>query len=318
MATDRKPRRNLFTHAFPQSDHLSYNPITFTTWRYRMLSRLIDLVRGKGVPAAKTARPREGELLHARILENPAFPLRSALILGSGMGRELDRGEEMQSGRMDLDLAYGMLERIDAAGKAYANHAGDHCDNPVKVSFVAMDWAEVTHTDPLLPDLEVSIPTILDGQWIGCNALRLLEVASTAVVDATLASVEIHDEIPAIMERLRFVASGLYTAYLGTQHDSGFHINLPSPFGPAEIRQHNILGGPYLAYDLPDTPDFMDLPPAYEVECSQAGLHITRSRIFNSFPLDLSNMECEDQRRLLRNLTRFNPSPKPARPAMPR
>lgn len=279
-----------------------------------MLSRLINLVQGRDTAAAKTTPPREGELLHARVLESPAFPLRSAIMLGSYMTQEVDWQEKTHLGLMEPNLAYGMLERIEAARKACAHHVGNPSLNPVRVSFVAMDWSEITHTDPLLPDLKVSMPTILNGQWIGRNALRLLEIASTIVVDATLAPVEGQEEIYTLMERLQFIASGLYTAHLSTRHDSGFHINLPSPFGPAEIRQHDITSSPYVAYDLPDTPDFADLPQAYEVQCSRNSLHVTRARIFNSSPMDLSRMDYEDQRRLLTNLARFNPTPKPDRP----
>lgn len=279
-----------------------------------MLSRLIDLVRGRDAATARTAPPRESELLYARVLANPAFPLGGATILGSDTGRTLDWGEEPRPGLMDLDLAYGMLERIEAARRACADHVGNPSLNPVHVSFVAMDWAEIVHADPLLPDLKVSMPTILDGRWIGRDPLRLLEIASTIVVDATLAPAYGMDEIHALMQRLQLVATGLYTAHLGTDHDSGFHINLPSPFGPAEIRQHDISGSPYVAYDLPDTPEFADLPQAYEVQCWGHSLHVTRARIFNSSPLDLQRMEHEDQRLMLRNVARFDPTPKPALP----
>jgi len=279
-----------------------------------MLSRLIDLVRGWGATTARTAPPREGELLLARVLESPAFTLGGATILDSDTGRTLDWGEKPRSGLMDLDLAYDMLERIEAARRACARHVGNPSLNPVRVSFIAMDWAEITHADPLLPDLKVSMPTILDGRWIGRDALRLLEIASTIVVDATLAPADGMDEIHALMQRLQLVATGLYTAHLRTDHDSGFHINLPSPFGPAEIRQHDISGSPYVAYDLPDTLDFADLPQAYEVQCRGHSLHVTRARIFNSSPLDLQRMEYEDQRRVLTNLARFDPTPKPDLP----
>ena len=288
-----------------------------------MISRLLDFIRGLETASAPTGsekparstRPRRaGHDLYARAIATPAFPLDSATILGSYMGPPAKWGDDPETMLLPMDRAYDLLERIEIAHKACAGHIGNPSLNPVDVSFAAMDWAEITHKAADVPDLKVSIPTILDGKWIGRDPLRLLDIASTIVVHATLAPIEGQERVHVLMEKLRLVATGLYTAHLRSDHDSGFHINLPSPFGPGEIRQHDISGSPYVAYDLPDAADFQDLPHAYQVECQGYRLHVTRARIFNDSPVDLSGIDRDDQRRLLAALARFDPNPKPGYP----
>lgn len=283
------------------------------------LSRAIASLRptpsGRGAPH----EPSRGELLHAAFLANPSFEIGSATIHGSWESYRQHDPEHVNR-MIEMKTAHAMLERIDDARRAHAEHDGPASLRPVEVSFSAMDWGHVRHLsdDRGNGGLNISIPFIVGGRWIANDVPALLDLASTIVVDMSMQKdrPEERAKLMEIADRVGPVMDGLYKA----DQDCGYHINMPSPFGPAEIRRHDITSSPFEAFRLPDTETFADLPSAYEADGRIHGphmsLHVTRFRIFNGGH-DVTRNDEWQLSKTLKSLVRFDPTPLPSPNPLP-
>lgn len=277
------------------------------------LSRALASLRA---PSSSGNTPREssrGELLHARFLASPSFEIGSATIHGSW--ESYDKYDPEHVNRMiEMQTAHAMLERIDDARRAHDEHVGPASLRPVRVSFSAMDWGHVRHLSDDRGDigLSISIPFIVGGRWIANDVPALLDLASTIVVDMSMQKdrPEDRERLVEASGRVGPVMDGLYKA----DQDCGYHVNMPSPFGPAEIRRHDIVGSPFEAFRIPDTETFADLPSAYEADGGIRGphmrLHVTRYRVFNG-SYDVTRNDEWQLSKTLKSLVRFDPVPLP-------
>jgi hypothetical protein len=277
------------------------------------LSRAIASLRSAPSERSAPRRPSRGERLHAAFLANPSFEIGSATIYGSWASYREDASEYVNR-MIEMETAWAMLERIDDARRAHADHVGPASLRPVKVSFSAMDWGHVRHLSDDRGDggLNISMPFIVGGRWISNDVPALLDLASTIVVDMSMQK-DRPEERARLMEvtaKVGPVMDGLYKA----DQDCGYHVNMPSPFGPAEIRRHDITSSPFEAFRLPDTETFQDLPSAYEADGRIHGpdmnLHVTRFRVFNGGH-DVTRNDEWQLSRTLKSLVRFDPTPLP-------
>lgn len=277
-----------------------------------LLSRAIAALRPPISEHSEPIRIRtRGESLHRRFLKEPSFEVGSATIHGSFESKRSEDDQNIET-MIDMDTACRMLERIDDARRAMLEHKGPASLRPVEVSFSAMDWGHVRHLsdDRETKGLNISMPFIVGGRWISHDVHALLDVASTIVVDMSMQTqrpIE-YARIAEVAERVNPVLQALY---LG-DGDCGFHLNMPSPFGPSEIRRHDISSSPFEAFSLPDTKTFEDLTCAYEadgrISDRHMSLHVTRYRIFNR-SLDIRSNEPWHLYETFKSLMRFDPRP---------
>jgi hypothetical protein len=258
-------------------------------------------------PAAP-APPTAGDLLRQRIEREPSFELGRYVVMG---GYSTYQDEEQERPRQ-------MLEALADMREAATSYEGSPYLHPVKVSFLAIDWLEMDYVSPTLGPVHVGIPAILGGRWIANDIPLLIDVAATAVVDAMTPRSE--EAMKPALERLARLSHFGKALINALKDESGAHVTLHSPFGPADVRQHDISGGPYAVYRLPDTEDFENLPEGYEFEAWEQGVSIKRCRSMNYGHLDTgeASYEWDRQRFVERALAYFDPTPLPGPNPMPR
>jgi hypothetical protein len=279
-----------------------------------LLSRAIAALRPPISEAMDTIRIRtRGESLHRRFLARPCFQIGSAAIMGQ-YGRDQMEASRDALTILDMEAAFRMLERIDDARRAHMDHVGPASLRPVKVSFSAMDWGRVTHLADKYGDegLHISLPFVVGGRWISHDVLALLDLASTIVVDMSMQK-ERPDETIRIKKAADTLGPIMAALYKGDR-DCGYHVNMPSPFGPSEIRRHDTTGSPFESFALPKTKIFEDLPRAYQATARIRGdnlkMHVTRFRTFNG-DHEIGGKDGSQLSSTLKSLMMFDPRPLP-------
>ena len=193
-------------------------------------------------------------------------------------------GSARKIGSIEHDRVHMVLRALDRAGRTSREARSRGLPDPVSVSRIGMDWSRIKFEGHEGPDLEIRMPLVLDGRWIGDDRSLLLDTASRAVLDAAGLHISpvTRDEVFRRMNRAGAVAMAM------TSRTSGpaYHVVLPSPFGPAELRSHDSTGVPYVSYDLPEAEELRDLPHAYEIDVHANDAHVSieirRARCFNA------------------------------------
>jgi len=256
-------------------------------------------------PRAPTP-PTAGELLRQRIEREPAFELGRYVVIGDYRIHE--------EGVRRPELLFEMLADMRDAAASYDGNPYLH---PVKVSMMAIDWLEMTYESPRFERFVVGMPAVLDGRWIADDMVRMIDVAATAAVDALTPRSE--ETVRPVIERLARLARFGRALMYCMKDETGAHVTLHSPFGPADVRQHDDTGGPYAIYHLPPTADFDDIPEAYEFEGYDRGMSIRRCRsmVYDKHPT-LEQEDVWERRRFVdRALAYFDPTPLPDPDPMP-
>ena len=258
-------------------------------------------------PAAPTP-PTAGELLRQRIEREPAFEIGRYVVMG-GYSTYDDE---------DLKRPREMLEALADMREAAASYQGSPYLHPVQVSFLAIDWLEMDYVSPTLGPVHVGMPAVLDGRWIARDIPLMIDVAATAIIDAmTPRSEEAMKPVVESMAKFARFGDALMNAL---KDESGAHVTLHSPFGPADVRQHDISGSPYAVYRLPDTKDFEDIPGGYEFQAWGRNVSIKRCRSMGYRHADVGPAfeEWELRRLIERGLAYFDPTPLTYPDPMPR
>jgi len=269
------------------------------------LSSLLSTLRSwfvSGGPAAP-ASPTPGELLRQRIERKPAFELGRYVVMG---GYDTYTGEEQDGPSQTLEA---LADMRDAA----TSYVGSPYLHPIKISFPAIDWLEMDYVSPTLGRVHVGMPAILAGRWIADDIPLMIDVAATAVVDAMIPHSQ--DALQPAVERLAKLAHFGDALMNALKDETGAHVTLPSPFGPADVRQHAETGAaPYAVYHLPDTKDFEDLPEGYEFQAWHHSVEIKRCRSMGYRHVNIEGTweEWERRRFIQRGLAYFDPTPLPS------
>lgn len=258
------------------------------------------------VPRAP-ARPTAGELLHRRIEREPAFELGRYAVIGGY--RTHDDGTK----RPEL-----LIEMLADMRHAAASYDGNPYLHPVTVSMAAIDWLEMCYESPKFGRIQVGMPAVLDGRWIADDIVAMIDVAATAAVDAITPRSE--ETLRPVIERLAKLARFGRALMHAMKDETGAHVTLHSPFGPADVRQHADTGAaPYAIYRLPNTKDFDDIPEGYEFEAWDGGMSIKRCRSMGYEEHQSHEPEdvWERRRFIERGLVYFDPTPLPDPDPMP-
>lgn len=207
-----------------------------------------------------------------RLWNQTDMPIGSAMPLGGVDGRH--------------EHVHAMLRRLDAARTASIEAREAGRADPVTLSLSGIDWGWIRHLEDSDQALRIGMPTVMGGTWIGDDVARMLDVAGAALLDTVAPSIRSHTT-----ERVWHAysdAAALASALYAIDGEDGWHVTLPSPFGPGEVRRHDVTGSPYVAYDMPDLDRATAMPEAYEIDagCSRNApfsvtMEITRSRAFN-------------------------------------
>jgi len=256
-------------------------------------------------PAAPTP-PTAGELLRQRIEGEPAFELGRYVVIGD---YRID-----EEGVRRPELLFEMLADMRDAAASYDGNPYLH---PVKVSMMAIDWLEMDYESPTFGHVSIGMPAVLGGQWIADDVVRMIDVATTAAVDALTPRSE--ETVRPVTERLARLARFGRALMYCMKDETGAHVTLHSPFGPADVRQHDDTGSPYAIYHLPPTADFDDIPEAYEFEGYDRSMSIRRCRsmVYDRHPT-LEQEDVWERRRFVdRALAYFDPTPLPDPDPMP-
>jgi len=256
-------------------------------------------------PRAPTP-PTAGELLRQRIEGEPTFDLGRYVVIG-------DYRIDEEGVRHPEPLFEMLADMRDAA----ASYDGNPYLHPVKVSMKAIDWLEMTYESTRFGRFVVGMPAVLDGRWIADDVVLMIDVAATAAVDAL--SPRSQETVRPVIERLAKLARFGRALMYCMKDETGAHVTLHSPFGPADVRQHDDTGGPYAIYHLPPTADFDDIPEAYEFEGYDRGMSIRRCRsmVYDKHPT-LEQEDVWERRRFVdRALAYFDPTPLPDPDPMP-
>jgi hypothetical protein len=207
-----------------------------------------------------------------RLWSQTDFPIGSSMPLGGIDGRH--------------EHVHAMLRRLDAARTASIEAREAGRPDPVTLSLSGIDWGWIKHLEGSDHALRIGMPTVIGGTWIGDDVPRMLDVAGAALLDTMVPSIRSHS-----IERVWHAysdAATLAAALYAIDGEAGWHVTLPSPFGPGEVRRHDVTGSPYAAYGMPDVGRTAVMPEAYEIDanCSSSepfsvSMDITRSRAFN-------------------------------------
>lgn len=268
------------------------------------MSRLASTLRSWFVtdePDAPAPPPTAGDLLRQRIEREPAFELGRYVVMG-GYGTYED--EAFKRPREVLEALADMREAV-------TSYEGSPYFHPVKISFAAIDWLEMEYTSPSLGPVNVGIPAVLGGRWIANDIPLMIDVAATAVVDAM--TPRDNKTAEQVVERLAKFARFGDALMNAMKDESGTHVTLHSPFGPADVREHDSVGSPYRIYRLPETDDFTDIPEGYEFQAWGRNVSIKRCRSmgYKGAGADAVCEEWERRRFIDRALVYFDPTPQP-------
>ncbi len=197
-------------------------------------------------------------------------------------------GAAQKIGAVQRDRVIMALRVLDRARRTSLEARRTGRPDPLRVSRVGMDWSHIEFDDGQKPALNLRMPLVLDGRWIGRDKGLLMDTASRALLDA--AGLHIHttprDELGRRMRRAGAIARAMTSASTGT----AYHVVLPSPFGPTEMRCHDSTGVPYASYTTPDVDGLRDLPQAYEIDMyaddARIMIQMRRARCFDGRAYD--------------------------------
>jgi hypothetical protein len=273
--------------------------------------RLATRLLGRETPETEPpVPPTPGEQAWRRTLEDPAFPIGRHAIVGY-----VSPGFE--DGPAASGPALAMMEAIATASKAMESYGGSPRHRPVSVDRISIDWFQLRHqTEDHV--LEIGVPGVLDGRWVARDVQAMLRVAATSVVDLALSD-EKDGRAAEAMRRLDEIAPLGEALMYALVEDTGAHLTLPSPFGPPEVRQHDIAGRPFLTYAMPDADGYRDLPGAYAVEAWRSrdrttglpSLHLSVKRAQSLGMAHRRELDEDATRLLNRGLAYFVPIPRP-------
>lgn len=193
-------------------------------------------------------------------------------------------GESHKIGYLKREWVHFVLRALDRARRASVDARRGRRPDPVSIVRIGIDWGRIRFEGGDGPALDIRMPLVLGGHWIGRDRGLLMDTASLAVLDA--AGVHIpritHDELVRRMNR----AGALAKAITSVSRDESYHVVLPSPFGPAQMRCHDSTGVPYASFDPPEADELRDLPHAYEIgvhaDESLVSIEIRRARCFDA------------------------------------